>query len=195
MKLNRTQAVAFLESLGFSKAAEYDNAKLKERLVKVPLRLTKDQVLEEHRPLFDELSKAGGDVEVLGDVVEVEVTKPAAEKPAAKKTETKKPAAKKPAAKAEVKSAAKKPAAKKPVAEKTAKPTAEKDVFGNTVGTIRSKVSLAVDGTWSTHDEVAQRAETKSRQTKLQLRRLVKAGLVEKRRRVEYRLVEKKAKK
>lgn len=194
--IKRAAALAFLLELGFSKAADWDNERMEKNLAKVPDHVTKETVTASFVPLFNDIVEAKGAVKVVDDepVKEEKAKEETTKKPAAKakvKSAAKKPAVK---AKAEKKStkAEKKPTkAKKEKAPKAPKPAKEKDAFGFTVGTVRNKVAVKVGAAFHTVDELAEKAGTKARQTKLTLRRMVKAGFVEKRRRIEYRLVEK----
>lgn len=87
MKLTRKTAVVFLIALGFSKAGEWDDAKIIDRMKKVPSKVA--EAPEGHERLYAALKEADGKV-ILSDtpvapVAPVEAKKPAAEKPPAAK--------------------------------------------------------------------------------------------------------------
>lgn len=205
MKINKALAVGLLAELGFPNSKDWDNDKLVSRLEQVPVKIGEADVSDKFKKIFKDLSTAVASKDALELVdgtapVAEKTAKPAAKtdkaasKPAAKK-EVAKPAAKavatekKPVTKASAKPVAKTEKAEKP--EKKAKVEVEKDAFGAGRGSVRSSVNLAVGEKWLTHEELAEKAGTKPRQAKVQLRRLLRLfpKQFEKRKRIEYRLI------
>lgn len=190
MKLNKATAIALLVELGFPNAETWDDDKIKDKLSKVPGRLTADAVTGEFVETFNELVKAKGVVELAATEKGKDAEESGDEKKPEGKKATAKPAAKsdkKPAAKGK-KVAADKPA-KAPKKAKEPKAEAEKDDYGATVGTVRAKVNKTFSTKWKTDAEAGEEAGVTARQAKIGMRKAVKAGILEKRRRVEYRLV------
>jgi len=206
IKIKRSHAVAMLVALDFPKAGEWDDEKLASRLKQLTERITKDEIGEEFGELYEQLETLGGnDIEFTSS--KAAEPEPDKEKDKEEKKPAAKPAAKdksKPAVKdkdVKAKPAAKKTEAKKPAAKAAAKPAkkdkpvkkeVEKDEYGAEVGSAAHSINKHLPAKWATDIEVAESAGVKKRQARIRLRKLVKDGLLEKRRRVEYKLVDKK---
>lgn len=184
MKIERTLAVAFLVALGFPKAAEWPDDKMKDRLLQVPTRVDEDKVPKDHLALYKKLSAedpATVKLEIIGEAGEDEQAANLNKKP---KAGAKKPAAK-PVAKPKKADVAA-PAKEDKLSEK---PRAEKTQAGPRAGSIRAKVSKTLTPDWQGETEIAALAGVEDRQARLRLRRLKRDGLIEHRRLVQYRLV------
>lgn len=132
MNINKTVMVAMLVALGFQRAAEWDDEKLKTKIASIPNAVPPRDVPEKYKAIYDDIAKSGGkDIELVEDAKSAKGDKPAPEKakPAATKPEKAREA--KPAPKAAAKKDAK-PAKGKPAGRssssssaKTAKPAAK----------------------------------------------------------------------
>jgi len=192
MKFARKDAVAFLVSLGFAKADEWDDTKLAGRLSQVPERLTqKDVTNTAFLPMFEELAQNKGGTVTITDEGGKERPAPAKKQKAIEKTIDKaaKEAKAKSGAKKEPAKEAKKTTSKKEPKQKKEKKVRDVDAYGSAVGTVRAKVNAVFSKEWRTDEETAQDAGVTTRQARVRLRRAVKNGLLEKRRRIEYRLL------
>lgn len=193
MKIELSVAVAFLVSLGFAKASEWDETKIKDRLRQTPERIEEKKIAPEFQGVYKELGALSPEdkIELVKDAV-TEPKKPA-KKPA---TAPAKESAKKPAA-APAKEPAKRPAkkpAKKPAAEALTPPNAkrgpaETDEYGSRPGTVRAKVNAALGVDWKTDEEIAVEAGITVKQARIRLRRAKKTGLVQARRLFQYKWV------
>jgi len=197
MKITRKDAVAFLISLGFAKADEWDDVKLSGRLVQVPERLTqKDVTNTDFLPMYEELSQNKGGTVTITDEGGKERPAPVKKQKAIEKTidraakAAKEKDGKKPTVtKADSIAAGKARKTKKEPKVKKEKKAREVDAYGSAVGTVRAKVNAVFSKEWRTDEETAKDAGVTTRQARVRLRRAVKGGLLEKRRRIEYRLL------
>lgn len=175
MKVERIVAVAFLVSLGFKQAENWENDKIADRLRQVPERIDKSKVTDEgFLELYGNLAKLEAETEL---VVEGKAkAKPAASKEEGAKDGKGKPGAKKPAA---------------PKKEKPAKVEAPKDGNGFRLGSIRAKVQGALSNEWRTEADIAKDAGVTVKQARIRLRRAKRGNLAEVERLIRYRLPEK----
>ena len=191
MKISKTDAVEFFVDLGWEKARDWDNATLLERLQKVPDKVKEEDVSAKFKPLYKTLVEGNGAIELdapaeaKADKKKDKPAKDSKDKPKADKPEKKdKPA------KAEKDSKDAKPAkAKKEKKEKPAKEEVERDQYGAAVGTIRSKVNAAFSKEWKGEDEICEEAGVEVKQARIRLHKAIELGVLERRRRIEYRLV------
>ncbi len=172
MKIEKAQAIAFLVALGFSKAADWSDEKIIERLDKAPNKVNEEDVPEGFEELFGRLvnSTADDKIELVSGKGEKKAKKPTKEKPA-EKEEPK----------------GKKPTKEKPAEKPTAK-TAEHDEYGSRVGTISSKVNAVLADEWDDEEAIAKAAGVTLDQARGRLYYAAQEGVVEVRRLVQYRL-------
>ena len=205
MTIDKTQAVAFLVALGFAKAPEWDDDKLKERLDKVPTKVEEEEVPEGFEDLYKALVDSDADEPIEFGKAKGKKSKKTAvkkePKPAAKKADA--PAkddtppmqTKKTAVKKEPKPAAKKAdAPAKAKKESTPAKTVERDAFGSKVGTISAKINAVLGEEWDDEANLASEAGITLDQARGRLYYAQQEGLIECRRLVQYRLVKKSKK-
>ena len=176
MTIDKTQAVAFLVALGFAKAPEWDDDKLKERLDKVPTKVEEEEVPEGFEDLYKALVDSDAD-----EPIEFGKAKGKKSKKTAVKKEPK-PAAKKADAPAKAKK------------ESTPAKTVERDAFGSKVGTISAKINAVLGEEWDDEANLASEAGITLDQARGRLYYAQQEGLIECRRLVQYRLVKKSKK-
>lgn len=208
MKISKKDAVALLIALGFDKAGEWDDEKLAGRIGQVPSKARPEDIPENHKELFEQLSDADT-VEIVAAVEndadeegadadgeegeEEEEVKP--KKKDKKKNKTERAVD---LAAAKTKRTGKEKAAKdKAAAAKNKKPARaerETDEFGNDPNSIRGKVNKALSEEWQTAEEIAKASGVTLKQARSRLRRAARKGLVEVERLVQYRFASKKRK-
>jgi len=213
MKIQKKIAIAFLVSLGFPKASEWDDEKIVTRLSQVPGRITEEAISDTTLvPTLKSLEECKGKgIELVDDSESNDEEKPAkkekkGEKPEKPEKEEKKDKSDKKdkpekPEKAATKSDKKdKPAAKSekaPKKEKKAKAPKvekEKDSYGSTVGTVRASVNATFSKEWKGDADVAKEAGVTLRQARIRLRKAVGAGILEKQRLIQYRIAPEKKK-
>lgn len=202
MKINKVQLVGMLVAAGFKNAPEWDNETLLKRIPQVPEHIEIKDVPEEFHAVYNKIKTANGS----GDDFQLEEAAAGDKKenkdvkePKGKKTSAIDKAVDRAAKKGKGKDNAKQPAAKgkatkeaKPKKEKAPKKERDRDAFGATVGSNRAKINAALTKDWLSDDELAEAAGVKPKQVRVRCRRLAKDKVIEVRRRVEYRLVDKK---
>lgn len=195
MKVKKSEAVALLKGLGFGKAGEWEDDKILGRLGQVPGHVKAEDVPKEHVALYEELGKNEGQIELVNDDAKDEAPEPKQKRTAVDRAVDKAAKTKKEEDMKKNKSKdAKKGGKEKPAKEKKAKKEVEVDAYGATVGSIRAKVNAQFSKDWTSLDDIAKAAGVKTRQARIRLRRAVKAGILEKQTRVEYRLAANKKK-
>lgn len=133
MKVNKDNAIKFLVSLGF-KANEWDDAKLKDRIGKIPSKVEASEVEEEFEELFESLNNSDPADAIIWDTEKEPKAKEEKSTPIDRKKEPKAPAKKKaPAAKKKAATPKKStgkpaPSAAATPKKKAAKPAAKKAV-------------------------------------------------------------------
>lgn len=183
MKITKAKAIEFFrDGLGFAKAEDWPNDKLAERLKTFGEKVKPEDVKDDYKELYKELTEANGSIELELPKEEK------ADKPAKSKKDKGEKAEKsdKPA-KGEKKE--KKEKKDKPKKEKKDKP---RDAYGAALGTIRAAVNATFSKDWKGEEEITEEAGVKQKQARIRLRRAVKNKILEVRRRIEYRLVPKK---
>lgn len=186
MKINRSVAVALMVAFGFSKAADWDNKKLSEKLAMAPEKVAEEDVPEEYQKVYKDLVAAEGQIEIVNDVKAPEAaeeTEPA-EKPKAKK--------KKPAEAAKPEKAEKPKAPAKPAKVAT---VVKKDAFGCREGTIAAKVNKVLGAKWKTEAEIMEEAGVTLDQARGRLYYAEVEGVIVREKLIRYRLVPKEEKK
>lgn len=148
MKVSKIVAVTFLTALGFAKASEWEEAKIKDRLRQVPDRFKENAIIAAapgQVDLYEQLKALEAEEEI-----ELSAGKEKEEVPASP-TETKEHKTKVKAGKDQPKPKKEKPAKleKKPEAEK-AEAAPKKD-------SIRAKVAAALSPEWISEDDLAKK--------------------------------------
>lgn len=185
MKIQKTKAIAFLESQGFVRASEWEDSKILDRLSIAPNHVSEDTVAEDHKEFFASLQKRkpGDKLELMSAGEGASKKNGKAEK-AAKAKPTAKPTAKpaeKPAAKA-------KPAKAKPAKTETkdGEQISRKtwDEFRTVKGSKRADVNAALTTEWVSAEELAEKTGVPFKLVRNQLRRLLRKfkGQVERKR-------------
>lgn len=177
MKVTKKEALAFFAALGFTKATTWRPSKLKEKLALVPAKVKREQVPEGHEEFYENLCKAGDDIELV--------------------VEEKKASAGEDAEPSKKKSSKKKTTSKAPKAPKTTKSakTVERDSYGCRKGSIAGKVNAVVSGDWQTEQDIAKSAGVTLDQARGRLYYAAQEGagqVMEHRRLVQYRFKPKK---
>lgn len=201
MKVQKEELIALFVALRFEAAGEWDLAKMEDMVGKMALKVKEEEVPEPHRELFHKIANSADQLEIVGYERKTKIDR-AVDKAAANnkekenhivtksknKTPEKNGSKPKPA-KAAAKSA--KPAkAKKAPKEK--KPEVPRDEFGSREGSIRAKVNATFTKEWQPFEDIVQASGIKERQVRSRLRRACRAGIIEVRKIVEYRLKPKK---
>ena len=186
MKIDKSKAIEFLVALGFSKAGEWDDAKIKERLGKVPNKVQDDEVPEGHKDIYGRLVNSAADdpIELTGG------SKSKGKSPKSKKKAEKAPAEKR-AEKAPAEKEVATPSKSKKKAEKAPAETIERDGYGSRVGSISAKVNTILVDDWVDEQTIALEAGVTLDQARGRLYYASQEGLIECRRLVQYRLVKK----
>lgn len=201
MNVKKSDAIAFLKGLGFSKAVEWEDDKIVGRLTQVPGHVKVEDIPKEHIEFYETLGKAEGEIKLVDDgekkkgedALEPKQRKTAVDRAVDKAAKTKKDEDMK-KNKKDAKEA-KKGGKEKPAKEKKAKKAkveVKLDDYGAKEGSIRAKVNKHFPKDWKSIEEIAEAADVKPRQARIRLRRAVKNKVLEVRRRIEYRLVAKK---
>lgn len=187
MKIKKSEVVAFAVALGFAKAADWNEEKMKTWLGKVPDKVEEKDVPEGHEELYKNLLAAGGKVELEDDTAEENGNgddngdAPAASGP---------PKSKKKKSKGKPLAVAAKAKAKSKPAPAPAKKV-DRDAFGCKVGSFSARVNGVMDTDWQTDEEIASKAKLDLVKTRDRLYFATEQGLFERRRLIQYRLVKK----
>jgi hypothetical protein len=202
MKINKTRAIEFLVAMGFAKAINWEDKVLISRLGQIPSKIDEEEVPEGFEDLYEQLSNSAKDEAIVFEGDKKSKKKSAKketqkelplEAPPKKKSAKKKEAKPEPPAKKEKSKPAPAKAKKeksKPAKEETK--SADRDKYGSRVGTISAKVNAAITSEWKQGEEIAKELKISFTQARARLYHCNQEGIVECRRRVEYRLVRKK---
>ena len=180
MKIKKSQAVAFFLALGFGKATQWGEDKLKENLTKVPKKVTEAEVPKGFEDFYAGLVQSEGKVTLLEEPASPQ------EEAAAEPKKSKKSKKERKAEKAEKKAAKSNGKPKKKI------PELPRDHYGCREGTISFLVNAVMDkvpkGQWMTDREVAEKAGVSLDQARGRLYYAAEEGLLEHERAVRYRL-------
>lgn len=191
--VDKAKAVAFLVALGFAKAPEWDDAKLKQRLDQVPSKVDEEDVPDGFESFYTSLVDSEADDPI-------EFGKPKKDKKGKAKAAKPAPApAPAPAKKGKAKAAKKaEPPTPPPAKEKkAAKPapapakTVERDAFGQRVGTISATINALLEPDWVDEQDIVKAAGVTLEQARGRLYYAEQEGVIECRRLVQYRLTSK----
>lgn len=205
MKIQRATAVAFLVALGFSKAGQWDDEKIKAKLEAAPTKVDAGDVPDGHEEFYRALVKAEGVVELEGGPAKGKAKSEAAPKEPAKDEAPKKMSKKERKAEArrnrgKAKSEPETEPLKADGPAKTKKnPTrktgpgkkddgVERDAYGCRKGSISYDVNKVITNDWQTEEEIAEAAKVPLDQARGRLYYAASKGLFERERAIRYRL-------
>lgn len=185
MKIKKSEIVNLFVALGYPKASDWDDVKLRERASKLPTVIPEPPAnLEEGLlAIYNDIANSPQDEEI--ELID-EKGRPIRRVPPPEDP-TKETRALPPAEKKKLKT--------KPPTPKPPKPQAPRDPLGNRIGSISAKVNAQVSSEWKDEHEIARDAKVTIDQARGRLYYGTVEKVFEMRRRVEYRLVQKPAEK
>ena len=202
MKVRKDEMVAFLVALGFERAPEWDDKKLSSRAAQVPEKVEPDQVPKGFENLYERLVKGIAEGIEISDEIDVsQLDKTALRslieerglKISKRATSTEMRTLLEASLQAEKDEKVAKEKTEK--AEKVAKEKAEKtpkaprDTFGCRIGTVSAMVNQVIGKDWKSEGEIVEEAGVTLDQARGRLYFAAERGLIEYRKRIEYRLL------
>jgi len=155
MNISTSSAVALMVSLGFPQAAEWDVAKLRKFLKKVPEKVDEDDVAKEHLETFQAIRAAV----LKSESIHLSNDQDATSKKGKKSKKPVKKASPPPDEDEDENDQDEAPPSKKgkkAASPKEAPPKIELDKFGSRVGTISAKVNAAITSKWKSEAEIIE---------------------------------------
>jgi hypothetical protein len=196
MNINKTQLVALLVALGFTKAPDWDDKKLLDRASQLPVKVPEDDIPKEFKKLYGSIADCPKDEELTFEGGARTLKAAKGEAPAKSKSKKKKAAAEDDAPEEETEAPAKSKKKKAASTEAAPKKTHPVDEYGCRVGSISAKVNAVITDEWQSEEEVADAAKVTLDQARGRLYYAATGDgkVLEKRRRTEYRLIPAKKK-